>query len=141
MYEACMRKFEPVPYYRRFHSSNALSGCSICKSSLIPVSILIWFNSLALAILSSSPFKGTGLTLKSRKSPTRTPTNSTCANLRPGQLRAPPDQPTKGLLRVGGSLNCSTGCDDGAWKSLVVETCGSGVIHREGSNSSESWPQ
>lgn len=131
----------PVPRYRLLHRNTARSGCSICKSSLIPVSILICSNSLALALPSSSPFMATGFTLKSRNSPTSTPTNSTCANLRPGQLRAPPDQPTKALLRRGGSFKCSTGCDDDAWESLVVAMCGSRAIHREGSNSSESAPQ
>ena len=127
------------PSYRLLHSNTAFSGCSICKSSLIPVSILICSNSLALAIPSSSPFNGTGLTLKSRNSPTSTPTNSTCANFRPGQLRAPPDQPTKGLLRAGGSFKCSTGCADGP---LVAGTGGlDEVIHRDGSKSTELLPQ
>lgn len=56
-------------HYRLVQHSTAFSGCSICKSSLIPVSVLIRFKSLALAIPSSSPSKGTGFTLKSRNRP------------------------------------------------------------------------
>ena len=130
-----------ISCYRLLHFRTAFSGCSICRSSLIPVSIRIWSSSLARAILTSSPSKGTGSTLKWRNSPTSTPTNSTCANLRPGQLRAPPDQPTKGLLREDGSFNCSAGCGGDAWGSSSVALCGSEVIHREGSKSSELWPQ
>ena len=64
-------------------------------------------SSRARAPASSSPGRGSGRMRWARNSSTSNLTSSTSAKRRPGQLRAPPDQPTKGPPVLGGSRSVS----------------------------------